>query len=153
MAAARKVTLRAEEPYERAGRRVVAARTKDVFAKRRGVLDLADVERVHAMRVATRRLRAALEVFEPCFKPERHRKALREVTRLADALGKRRDLDVHIEALEGLLTSVVEPERSAVKQLIGELRGDQHAANRELARALKRARRKQLRRRLRRLTA
>ena len=31
------------------------------------VLDVSDIERVHDMRVATRRLRAALEVFRPCF--------------------------------------------------------------------------------------
>ena len=37
---------------------------------REDVLDVADIERVHDMRVATRRLRAALEVFEPCFPAE-----------------------------------------------------------------------------------
>ena len=34
---------------------------------RSGVLDVGDIERVHDMRVATRRLRAALEIFGPCF--------------------------------------------------------------------------------------
>ena len=52
------------------------------------------------MRVATRRLRAALEVFEPCFPRKRHRKALKRVKALADALGERRDRDVAIEFLE-----------------------------------------------------
>ena len=65
------------------------------------MLDLDDVERVHDMRVATRRLRAALEIFEPCFPRKRHRKALKQVKALADALGERRDRDVAIELLEG----------------------------------------------------
>ena len=54
------------------------------------------------MRVATRRLRAALEIFEPCFPRKRHRKALKKVKALADALGERRDADVEIALLEGL---------------------------------------------------
>ena len=49
------------------------------------MLDIDDPERVHDMRVATRRLRAAMEVFEPCFPRKRFRKALREVKALADA--------------------------------------------------------------------
>ena len=55
---------------------------------------LAEIERVHDMRVATRRLRAALEVFEPCFPGKAHAAVLRQVKALADALGERRDRDV-----------------------------------------------------------
>ena len=66
------------------------------------MLDLDDIERVHDMRVATRRLRAALEVFEPCFPRKRYREALKRVKALADALGERRDRDVAIEFLAGL---------------------------------------------------
>ena len=49
------------------------------------MLDTSDIERVHDMRVATRRLRAALEVFEPCFPAKPYAQTLREVKRLADA--------------------------------------------------------------------
>ena len=51
------------------------------------------------MRVATRRLRAAIEVFWPCFPPKQGKQILAEVKALADALGERRDRDVAIEAL------------------------------------------------------
>ena len=85
-----------------AAARSVKVRAKEVFEHSDGVLDLDDVERVHDMRVATRRLRAALEVFEPCFPRKRHRKALKKVKALADALGERRDADVEIEMLEDL---------------------------------------------------
>ena len=80
---------------------MVKVRAKEVFAHSDGVLDLDDVERVHDMRVATRRLRAALEIFEPCFPRKRHRKALKKVKALADALGERRDVDVEIELARG----------------------------------------------------
>ena len=63
-------------------------------------MDTADIEGVHDMRVATRRLRAAMEIFAPCFPKKRHRGALREVKGLADLLGTRRDPDVMIERLD-----------------------------------------------------
>ena len=60
MAKAREVPLRADEPFEVAGRRVVGARAEELFEHADGVLDTEDIERVHAMRVASRRLRAVL---------------------------------------------------------------------------------------------
>ena len=77
------------------------------------MLDLDDIERVHDMRVATRRLRAAIEVFAPCFPRKRHRAALKQVKALADALGERRDRDVAIEPLEGFAAEMASGERAA----------------------------------------
>ncbi len=57
---------------------------------------LGDSEAIHAMRVATRRLRTALETFAPCFPGTPQRMLAREVRRLAQALGKVRDADVAI---------------------------------------------------------
>jgi CHAD domain-containing protein len=85
-----------EESFSASAERVVAVRAAEVFAHSDGVLDVDQIERVHDMRVATRRLRAALEVFAPCFPTKRHRKALKRVKALADALGERRDRDVAI---------------------------------------------------------
>ena len=102
------------------------------------MLDLDDVERVHDMRVATRRLRAALEVFEPCFPRKRHRKALKKVKALADALGERRDRDVEIELLEGLRGrgagggsgGAARPDRRAARASSGEANEDARALRR-----------------------
>jgi len=66
------------------------------------VLDMADIERVHAMCVATHRLRATIEVFRPCFPTNRGMAVLSDVKALSDALGERgRDPDVAIDALDG----------------------------------------------------
>ena len=97
------------------------------------VLDLDDIERVHDMRVATRRLRAALEVFEPCFPKKRFRETLREVKALADALGERRDRDVTIAALDVYETALGAPGRSGVRSLVERLRVEQIEANIALA--------------------
>ena len=61
------------------------------------MLDTSDIERVHDMRVASRRLRAVLEIFAPCFPTREFSGVLRDVKALADALGERRDPDVHID--------------------------------------------------------
>jgi CHAD domain-containing protein len=151
VARARKVDLDCEASFAAAAVRVVGTRTEEVF-EHAGVLDL-DVERVHDMRVATRRLRAALEVFEPCFPGKRWRKALKRVKALADALGGRRDLDVEIELLEGLSGEIAEDDRFAVAALLEDLRTRQRRANDDLAPFVKPKSLKKLRRRLEKLVA
>lgn len=148
MASARKVELDCEASFGAAARRVVKVRAKEVFEQAVGVLDLEEVERVHDMRVATRRLRAALEVFEPCFPRKRHRKALERVKALADALGERRDADVEIELLKSFAADVAEADRRALDALIGDLRARQAQANDDLAPFVTAKRLRKLRRRL-----
>lgn len=148
MASARKVELDCGASFGAAAGRVVKVRAREVFKQADGILDLSEVERVHDMRVATRRLRAALEVFEDCFPRKRHRKALKKVKALADALGERRDADVEIELLEGLAGEVAAEDRRALEALIGDLRARQRQANQDLAPFVAAKRLKKLRRRL-----
>ena len=126
-------------------------RVAEVFEHSNGVLDVDDIEPVHDMRVATRRLRAALEVFEPCFPAKRHRKALKRVKTLADALGERRDRDVAIEFLEDLVDGAPGSDRPAVEAVLERLRKEQSEANDGLAACVRPKRLKKLRRRLRKL--
>jgi len=140
-----------EEPFAAAAARVVELRAAELFAHSEGVLDLDDVERLHDMRVATRRLRAALEVFDSCFPRKRHRRALKRVKKLADALGERRDRDVAIEFLGGLEAETPEADRAGLAALVERLRAEQREANEALAPYVKPKRLKKLRRRLRKL--
>jgi CHAD domain-containing protein len=114
----------------------VEVRAEEVFEHREGVLDVHEIERVHAMRVATRRLRAALEIFAKCFPKKPHRRLLKEVKALADALGERRDRDVAIAGLEEAARSLTATERPGLKRLVEDLRAEQAAANDALARKL-----------------
>jgi len=131
MARARDIPLTTYEPYAAAAARVVRTRAEEVWEHSEGVLDTSDIERVHDMRVATRRLRAVLEIFAPCFPPALHRDVLRDVKRLADALGERRDPDVHLEAFAG---------REGIEPLLEHLRERQAHGNELLAAELERAR-------------
>ena len=146
------MNLGSEQRYAEAASEIIGERAQAVFAhKRKHVLDIADIEGVHEMRVATRRLRAALEVFGPCLHRKRGSRALREVKALAAALGERRDRDVQLELLEQLHGECSGTEQRAVELLARELRGEQQQVNRELAEALAHAKRTRLQGRLARL--
>ena len=140
MAKARDIPIHPDEPFAETAARVVRVRADELFAAREDVLDVSDIERVHAMRVASRRLRAVLEIFAPCFPKAEFRDALRDVKKLADALGERRDPDVHIEAMERFAAGADPLHRRGVETLIDHLRARQADANRRLERALAAAR-------------
>lgn len=114
----------------------VSVRATEVFAFGDAALDVSDIEGVHDMRVATRRLRAALEVFAPCFPPRPHAAMLTEVKELADRLGDRRDPDVALEELGALADGFAPVDQPGVAGLMAELRIEQAAANELVARAL-----------------
>lgn len=125
--------LTAEEPYAAAGARIVSVRAAELREHAENVLDLSDIERLHDMRVATRRLRAALEIFGPCFPKQPFKAALREVKELADALGERRDRDVTIAALADFAAAMSTPDRPGIESLIESIRREQAEANDALA--------------------
>jgi CHAD domain-containing protein len=120
------------DSYASAAARIVAVRSQELADHSRNVLDVGDIEGVHDMRVATRRLRAALEVFAPCFPRDAHRAALREVKDLADALGERRDRDVAIASLEAFAERLPAPDRRGAASLVDSLRAEQESANEAL---------------------
>src|SRR5262245_7405971 len=134
MAKARPIPdLSAEQSYAEAAARIVSVRADELTENAQGVLDTGDIERVHDMRVATRRLRAALEIFEPCFPAKAYDETLQQVKRLADALGERRDRDVAIAALGAFNEQMPAPDRRGIGSLIDQFRAEQEEANRELA--------------------
>jgi CHAD domain-containing protein len=129
-------TLDCDMPYGQAAAHIVAVRAQELFAHADGVLDVTDIERVHDMRVATRRLRAVLEIFAPCFPAGEHKAALRDVKRLADALGERRDPDVQLAALERFEQATAKADAPGIEAFARRLREEQAAANVALAAAL-----------------
>ncbi len=149
MARAREIPdLNCDAQFAEAAARVIALRAEELFEHSPGVLDTGEIERVHDMRVATRRLRAAMEIFEPCFPAKPWRRALKRVKALADALGERRDPDVAIEFLSEFTGEVRGSDRDRLAVVIEGLRQDQREANEGLASAVDKKRLKKLRRRM-----
>jgi CHAD domain-containing protein len=133
MAKARAIPdLMATDPYAAAAAKILAVRSQELADHSRAVLELDDIEPLHDMRVATRRLRAALEVFDACFEGNAHEAVVVEVKALADALGERRDRDVAIESLEAFGSKLPAPDRRGVQSLIETLRLEQAEANEAL---------------------
>lgn len=154
MARARDVEgLDPDTPFALAAARAVSVRAEELFEHSADVLDTQDIERVHDMRVATRRLRAVLEIFAPCFPEHQHRPVLKDVKRLADALGARRDPDVQLEALDRVAGVMRKVEAPGLEVLAARLRAEQETSNQTLAAALREARDGALAQRLRALVA
>jgi CHAD domain-containing protein len=122
--------------FREVAREAVSVRAEEVFAHAGGVLDTEDIERVHDMRVATRRLRAVLEVFAAAFDPDEYRAVLRDVKALADALGARRDPDVQLAALEALSRALPAEDQPGLDVFAQRLRVEQAQGNQTLAAAL-----------------
>jgi CHAD domain-containing protein len=77
-----------------------------------------DIEFLHRARVSTRRLRAALTLFEPCFPPGDAKRWRRTVSRITRTLGAARDLDVQMEAVDKELHETDGRNRTGLSRLL-----------------------------------
>ncbi len=119
-----------------AGRKVLRYHLARMIAREPGTRAGKDSEELHAMRVATRRQRAAWRVFGEAFDPgrtARHRRRLREVAR---DLGAVRDLDVLIEAAEAYRDQQSATEAAAFDRLVQSWRTTRETARAVLIREL-----------------
>nr|HET6905105.1 CHAD domain-containing protein [Ktedonobacteraceae bacterium] len=110
-----------DEPFIEAGRQMLRERAEKLFEWHDEVLQDEDVEAVHKMRVATRRLRATLDAFETCSRPRQFKKVYRRIKEMADILGSARDTDVMLQGLRDTREHVVSEEKAGVQWLIDRL--------------------------------
>jgi inorganic triphosphatase YgiF len=149
MAKAREIPgLHAGMPFAEAAAATVAVRAEELFEQSENVLDMSDIERVHDMRVASRRLRAVMEIYAPCFPTHEFKPLLREVKDLADALGTRRDPDVLLDQLAKLESVLPKTDAPGVEAFAAPVHDEQAQGNEILAAALDHAERMNLRGRL-----
>ncbi len=133
MAPARPVRgLTCDDSYRDAAGKIAWTRFDEMMGFAEIALEGRDLEGVHDMRVASRRLRAALEVFQDVFPRKRLRPLLDDVKRLADALGQVRDLDVMLERLEKDQQGRPEAQQLVLAEMIDEMQQQRKAARREL---------------------
>jgi hypothetical protein len=109
------------ETYSQAGQRMLRERLEAFLDWPGEVLKNEDVEAVHKMRVASRRLRATLDAFEPCCEPRAFKRVYRRVKKTADSLGKARDTDVMIQSMQEQLEHTSSEEQPGVSWLIERL--------------------------------
>ena len=91
-----------------------------------------NVESVHDMRVAVRRIRVALSNFAVCVAREDRKRLRSSLENLADALGGVRDMDVMIASLKTSLSTRPDKEESVISALISRLRARRRSRLRSL---------------------
>jgi CHAD domain-containing protein len=112
----------AEDHVAEAGRKVMKFHLARMLAREAGTREGSDPEELHAMRVATRRQRAAWRVFGASFRPrrtKRYRNGLREI---ASRLGAVRDLDVLLDAADAYRADLPVSEQRALEPLLADWR-------------------------------
>ncbi|MFL5714742.1 MAG: CHAD domain-containing protein [Chloroflexota bacterium] len=99
LALARTPEVAADDVWVEAGRKVLRFHLGRMLARVPGTIDGEDPEEVHAMRVASRRLRAGWRVFGDAFERPVVRDRVAQLRVLGAELGMVRDLDVQIGIL------------------------------------------------------
>ena len=118
--------------------RVILTRWREMMSYRDGTLAGDDIEELHAMRVSSRRLRAAMDAFEGAFPRDSFRPLLRQVKEITDVLGDARDLDVAVERLLDVLPGLREDERPGIEGLIARYREERAAEEPKIAALMRR---------------
>ena len=111
-----------EKSLEECARRIIITRLHEMMSFKEGAIDGRDIEYVHDMRVASRRLRAAMRNFADCFTPKKEfRRHLKRVEQITSTLGGVRDLDVLIDRFQKDVLTVLEDAQIGVQNLIDHL--------------------------------
>ena len=94
--------VRADDTMAEAADKILLFQLRRMIEHEPGTRKGEDIEELHDMRVATRRMRAALRLFEAFLDPEALRPFLKTLRRTGRTLGAVRDLDVFWEKTETL---------------------------------------------------
>jgi CHAD domain-containing protein len=113
---------------------VLRTRFEEMCELRDVALNWTDIEGVHDMRVASRRLRSAMRDFQPYLG---HRIPQKRLKAVADALGDVRDQDVAIASLEGLAAESAEGMAGGIEPLTDERRWRRERARTALEKTLR----------------
>jgi len=108
------------DPLSEAGRKVMLYQFAEMLKHEEACILGEDIEAIHDMRVATRRIRAAFIVFESGFKKGGLKPHLKGLKTTANILGKVRDYDVFIEKANAYIESIPIPERKDLDILLNE---------------------------------
>ncbi|HEY5541005.1 MAG TPA: CHAD domain-containing protein [Coriobacteriia bacterium] len=124
-------------PLVEAAPALLLAKAEPLFALEGAASSGADIDAVHDMRVASRRLRETMRLLEPLYPQREFRDWYKRVRGITRALGPVRDADVFIAEFAGLGKSLGEGGRRAVAFLIGRRMGAREhelvTLNRQLA--------------------
>ena len=117
-----------EQSYRAAMKELIAARWGAVWKAVPVAIAGEDIEGVHDVRVASRRLRAAMDVAVGCFPDSWYRPLHAVAKEITGALGEVRDRDVLLEHLTKQRDAAPPSERPGIDRLIDRVRREREAA-------------------------
>lgn len=118
----------AVETYRTEMRVLIGERWEDVWKAVPRAVEGTDIEGVHDVRVASRRLRAAMDVAAPAFPGHWYKQLHDAAKEITSELGEVRDRDVMIEYLTGARDAAPPNERPGIDRLIGRVERERVAA-------------------------
>ncbi len=121
-----------DDPMSEAGRKILHLHFQRMLAYEPGTRLGEDVEELHDMRVATRRMRAAFQVFSPYFEAKAVKPYLKGLKRTGRALGPVRDLDVFEEKAQGYLATLPADQAHALDHLLSDWRAERVSARQRM---------------------
>jgi CHAD domain-containing protein len=125
--------------YRLLAARYVRRQARQLAEQLNGLRAAEDIEFVHRARVATRRLRAALQMFDNCFAAKQIKRWQKAIRRTTTKLGNARDRDVQIEFLCGILSVLNAKECfPGIARLLVQLERDRERLQRKVVKAVDR---------------
>ncbi|MDX2163250.1 MAG: CHAD domain-containing protein [bacterium] len=129
-------TVLPDDPIAEAGRKAMLPDFIEMIKHEAGSRTGEDIEDVHDMRVATRRMRSALRLLAAYYKPKTIRTLSRSMRKTARVLGTVRDLDVLIHDLQTYQATLNDDAKAALQGTIDLLDGERQFARQDLVRTL-----------------
>jgi len=121
-----------KESMAAAGKVIMGFHFERILSHEAGTRSGEDIEELHDMRVATRRLRAAFRVFNRAFDKEGVAPYLEDIRWLAAGLGAVRDLDVLLDFLKGYSQGLRDEDRPGISGLIANRLAEREKRRQEL---------------------
>jgi CHAD domain-containing protein len=124
--------IKADDLMSEAGRKTFRFHYRRMLYNEPGTRAGDDIEALHDMRVATRRMRAAFRTFGDYFDPKLMRPLLKGLRRTGRMLGAVRDLDVFRAKTQAYLESLPDSQRSSLDDFLVLLEEQREAARRQM---------------------
>jgi CHAD domain-containing protein len=121
-----------EDPLAEAGRKVWRYLFAHMLLHEAGTLSGENIEELHDMRVATRRMRTAFDVFGAAYTPKAIKSHFKGMRRTGRTLGRVRDLDVFIDKARRYQDSLAEEQRQELEPLLEAWGAEREKARQEM---------------------
>lgn len=130
--------VKADDLLSEAGRRILALQFARMLAREPAARSGRDPEDLREMRVATRRMLAAWEVFGDAFDPAATRPLRLHLRTLASALGAVRDIEMLVDSILAARSTLPTEDAEALGLIVDALRPERDVARIDLLRLLSR---------------